>query len=113
MYRGLAKQVETFLNEHPEKLVGVEELALNLGVGYTESEDFPIAVANAANYLARNGRIHRTGVAGNFRYQALHKLSQGNPIEALLDALAEAEPHLRRLAKLWDVMSIEIRPQGE
>jgi len=72
------------------------------GIAHELSEEYsPIQIANAANYLARNGSISREGYAGHFTYSCLP--SEPTPpdevdvIERLLTVMAEAEPILRRL----------------
>ena len=60
-----------------------------------------LQIANASNYLAREGRITREGYAGHFIYKALPVSSppvdEVDILDRLLTVMAEAEPVLRRL----------------
>ena len=67
-----------------------------------QDEYTPLQVSNAANYLAREGKISRAGYAGHFVYSALPVVEDPTSagvdvLENLLTAMAQAEPTLRRL----------------
>lgn len=98
--------VRKALGDRPQKIFNLDELYSQV-IEYFDCGSIPniSAIRNAANQLATRGEIHRYGYQTAFQYQ--HKPTEAetnepdeDPIELLLDALARAEPQLRKIQTL-------------
>jgi hypothetical protein len=94
-YRGLSKAVYAILAKHPNKVFAPEAVTAQLNGAYRDAPQR--SVTGALKYLHGNGQAERVGY-GAYRL-APDQAAESDPvaiIDQLLDAMAAAEPILRK-----------------